>query len=63
MHGVARMAGVESSKRDLVVRPGQKNAFGTVLAVRLSPELGLDKACPRGCVEVTFVNQLTTKRV
>ena len=43
------MAGVESSKRDLVVRPGQKNAFGTVLAVRLSPELGLDKACPREC--------------
>lgn len=42
------MAGVESSKRDLVVRPGQKNALGTVLAVRLSPELGLDKARPRG---------------
>ena len=35
------MAVLESSKRDIVVRPGQKNAFGTVLAARLSIKLAL----------------------
>jgi len=42
------MAGIESSKSDVVVHLGQKNAFGAILVTRLLPKFGLDKACPRG---------------
>jgi len=56
------MAGVESLK-ETVVRPGQKIVFGTVLAVRLLPELGLDKACPRGFGVRTSATRQTTMRV
>ncbi len=40
------MAG--ASQDAVVAFPGQKIAFGTVLAARLLAKLGLDKACPRG---------------
>jgi hypothetical protein len=41
------MAG--ASQDAVVAFPGQKIAFGTVLAARLLAKLGLDKACPCGC--------------
>jgi hypothetical protein len=49
------MAG--ASQHAVVAFPGQKIAFGTVLAARLLAKLGLDKACPRGSSVKAFARR------